>query len=549
VTVVAESERAPAYPLAADEARVEAILARMTLAQKVGQMLMVGVPGTGMETVARRRVSELQVGGIIYLERNLSGAQQVAQFSQALQAAALEATGLPLFIGWNHEGGPVMRHEAQMTAFPSAMALGSANDPQLAYEVARAMGAEMRSLGVNMSFAPVLDVNSEPANPVIGLRAFGEDPALVADLGQQTIAGLQDAGVIAVAKHFPGHGAADVDSHEDLPLLDATVEQLYTRDLLPFWTAIEANVGGVMVAHLQIPALEPDGWAASLSPRIVTAILRQQMGFDGVVMTDDMGMGAIAEHYVLEEAAVQAVLAGNDLLLAVEAERDTERMHAALLRAVEEGRIPLQRIDEAVRRILRLKLAYNLDERQGTLLLENQDAHWELAARAGRAAVRILRDDAGWLPLPADVQRVLIVSPSTLHEGTVANDGLSLLGELLAARGIGVQELFYFPNAAWSVAETQGEALAIAPAVDAVVVLTWNAILRQAHEGDTAQETLVGALLASGQSRGQPVIVVFSQLPYDAQRLPEAPAQVAMYGDMAGQVEGLVTLLLYGSSE
>ncbi|HZD11839.1 MAG TPA: glycoside hydrolase family 3 N-terminal domain-containing protein, partial [Candidatus Binatia bacterium] len=172
------------YPRPVDEAQVAAILAQMSLEQKVGQMLMVGLPQPYMDEVAWRRVAQQQMGGVIFLERNITGAQQVAEFTQALQASAREQSpGLPLLIGWNHEGGPVVRDEAQLTVFPSAMAIGAAGQPELAYRIAQATGKEMRSLGVNMSFAPVLDVISEPSNPVIGLRAFGDDPALVAEMG------------------------------------------------------------------------------------------------------------------------------------------------------------------------------------------------------------------------------------------------------------------------------------------------------------------------------------------------------------------------------
>ncbi len=532
------------YPLPIDDAQVESILSKLTLEQKIGQMLMVGLPEATMEEVAYLRVGQQGVGGVIFLEHNTVSAEQVAAFTQALQAEAMgQGAGLPLLIGWNHEGGPVARPEAGVTLFPSAMALGAANRPKLVYDIGQAVGAEMRSLGVNVNFAPVLDVNSNMANPVIGLRSFGTDPALVADMGQQYIAGQQSAGTIAVAKHFPGHGGVDVDSHVDLPLLDTSVELLYTRDLPPFWSAVDAGVGGVMVAHLQIPALEPNGGPASLSPRVVNGLLREQMGYDGVVMTDDMGMGAIVNHYSVEEAAIQAVLAGNDLLLTVNVEGDVDRMRAALLNAVTGGRIPLERIDEAVRRIIRLKLAYNVGApplAPPVTVPAEQEAHEQLAAAAGSAAVTVLRDEGGWLPLQLPNRTILLITPATLDADASRGNGLSRLGELLAARGLTVTERFYLPDAAVSVAQAQSEAAALALTVDAVVVLTSNAILREAHEGDGAQTNLVREL----HGTGRPVVVVFSQLPYDAQLMPELPAQIATYGDTVWQVEGLVGVLM-----
>lgn len=531
---------ASGYPLPVDETQVEAILAQMSLEQKVAQMLMVGLPHSYIDDVARRRVAEQGVGGVIFLERNTDNAQQVAEFTQALQnVAQSRRPALPLLIGWNHEGGTVVRSRAQMTAFPSAMALGSANRPHLVYQIGEAVGQEMRSLGVNVNFAPVLDVNSEPANPVIGLRAFGDDPALVAELGRYYLMGQQSAGIIAAAKHFPGHGDANVDSHIDLPHLEAPLNILQSRELPPFQVALDTAVGSVMIAHLQIPALEPDGWPSSLSPRVINDLLRRQMGFDGVVMTDDMGMGAIINNFSLEQATVQAVLAGNDLLLTVETDSYPDRMQAALLNAVATGELSEQRIDQSVRRIIRLKLAYDIGESPPTAPLAGQAEHIQIAEQAGRAAVRLLSDEAGWLPLPAGA-RVLLVSPGTINAGSATGDGLSLLGELLQARGLQVTEQFYTPDAPWSVAEAQNAALNAAPSADAIIILTWNAILRYAHFDDISQETLVSRLMETGQ----PTIIVYSQLPGDQQRLGQSPTQIATYGDTTGQIEGLAALLL-----
>lgn len=533
--------RTSLYPRPVDEEQVEAILANLSLEQKIGQMLMVGLPTAQFDEVAWRRVVQQGVGGVIFLERNTTSPQQVVALTGALQAAALEqGPGLPLLIGWNHEGGPVARTDSGVTKFPSAMALGAANRPELVYEIGQAVGSEMRSLGVNVNFAPVLDVNVERANPVIGLRSYGEAPSLVAELGQQYIRGQQSAGIIAVAKHFPGHGGVDVDSHLSLPTLNVPPTVLRQTDLPPFQSALDAGVASVMVAHIQIPALEPDGWPASLSPPIVSGLLRQEMGFDGVVMTDDMGMGAVRNNYGLGEAAVQAVLAGNDLLLTVETQSYPDIMRSALLSAVTNGTIPRERIDEAVRRLIRLKLAYDLSTPPSTAPLADQAAHLQLAQQAGQAAVRIVRDDAGWLPLNLPTNTILLISPDEINPGTTIGDGLSLIGEALVARGIDVTEHFYIPEAPWSVAQVQSEALAASSSVDAIVVVTWNAILRYTHYQEVAQESLVNELL----STGRPVVVVFGQLPYDGDRVPNAPAQIATYGDTPGQVEGLISLLL-----
>ncbi|MDX1687244.1 MAG: glycoside hydrolase family 3 N-terminal domain-containing protein, partial [Candidatus Promineifilaceae bacterium] len=417
---------------------------------------------------------------------------------------------------------------------------GAAGRPDLVYAVGRSVAVEMRSLGVNVNYAPVLDVNVEPANPVIGLRSFGETPELVADLGNRYISGQQGGGVIAVAKHFPGHGRVDVDSHVALPLLDAPLDALQRVELPPFQAAVAGDVAAVMVAHLSIPAVDPGGVPSSLSPAVVDGILRDQIGFDGVVMTDDMGMSAIRDHYTLSEATVRAVLAGNDLLLAVETTRDPDVMRDALLNAVAAGRIDQSRIDASVRRLIRLKLAYDLAAPPATTLLENGPAHEELAREAGAAAVTPIRDNAGLLPLPLPSRRLLLVSPAAINPGTAVGDGKSLLHEIIAARGVTVEELFYNPQDPADVARAQTDALSRATTADAVVVVTWDANLRYVHHGETAQETLVNRLLDGDR----PVVVVFGRLPYDHLRVPDAPTQIALFGDTAGQLEGLTSLLL-----
>ena len=204
------------------------------------------------------------------------------------------------------------------------------------------------------------------------------------------------------------------------------------------------------------------------------------------------------------------------------------------------GRIPESRIDDSVRRLIRLKLAYNLATPPTRPLLQNGAAHRELAREAGAAAVTPLQDSAGWLPLPLPNQRLLLISPDSIHPGTTVGDGRSLLHEIILGQGMNVEELFYSPDAPGNIMRVQTEALADAPTADAIVVITWNANLRHTHHGETAQEQLVNGLLDTGR----PVVVVFGRLPYDRQRVSHAPTQIAIYGDTAGQLEGLASLLL-----
>jgi beta-N-acetylhexosaminidase len=528
----------PWYPV--DEAEVEAILGRLTLEQKVGQMLMVGLPGPFLDDVTRQRIVDLGVGGVIFLERNTTSPEQVREFTQAMQSLAInQGPGLPLFIGWNQEGGSVIRRAAGLTQFPANMAVGLAGQPETAFDIGQATAEEMLSLGVNMNFAPVLDVNTEPANPVIGLRSYGDIPELVAAYGQNYIQGQQQAGVIDVAKHFPGHGGVDVDSHLALPTLNSSLESLMQRELPPFQAALDADVAAVMVAHIQIPSLDPSGRPASLSDEIINGLLRDRLGFDGVIMTDALGMKAITDQYSFEEGAIQAVLAGNDMLLSVETSDQPERIHQALLGAVQDGRISEAQIDDSVRRLIRLKLAAPINPGPAGPLLPNQEVHRTLAENLGREAVKLLQDESDWLPLTAS-SRIVLITPDKMNPGPTTGDQKSALGEKLAERGLNVTELFYNHESPEDIASIQSQALSLAPSADVYLVVTWDAILRYAHHQETAQENLVNALLTTGK----PVVVVFGQLPYDAERLPDVPAQIAMYGDTAGQIEGVVSLLL-----
>jgi beta-N-acetylhexosaminidase len=523
-----------------DEVAIEAFLAQLTLEQKLGQMQMVGLPGTGIDSLTQRRIAVMSIGGVIFLERNTQAPEQVRELTQTLQQIATQqGPGLPLFIGWNHEGGTVVRNKAGVTRFPAAMALGAVGEPETTLAIARAAAEEMFSLGVNMNFAPVLDVNSEPANPVIGLRAFGDRPEVVVQQGVAYIQGQQQGGIIGVVKHFPGHGDVTVDSHLALPTMDSTLDDLWHTALPPFKVAVEADVPAIMVAHIRLPNIEPDDWPASLSAVVITTLLREELGYDGVVMTDELGMAAILENYSLGEAAVQAVLAGNDLLLTVETANHPEIVHQALLQAVQSGRISEARIDESMRRLIRLKLAFDLGVSPFAPLLANQPEHQELARRAGAAAVTVIQDTSGLLPLRLPAKLILI-SPEKLNPGSVVGDGQSGLGESLAAAGATVTELFYDYESPADIIAVQNEALTLADTATAYIVVTWDANLRYAQYGEVAQEMLVRTVLDTEK----PVIVVFGQLPYDRERLPHAPVQLASYGDSDGQIDGLVAHLV-----
>jgi beta-N-acetylhexosaminidase len=329
---------------------VAARLGRMSLAAKVGQLFIPTIGGTtpsgGAATIRR-----YHPGGVIYFTPNLRGPRQTARLSNGLQRAAMR-TGIPLLIGTDEEQGPVSRLP-YITRFPANRALASTQSPeQDVRTAARVTGEELRAVGIGQDFAPVADVNVNPRNPVIGVRSFGADPALVARLVGVAVDAYRAAGVAATVKHFPGHGDTATDSHTGLPVIRHSPRTWQRLDAPPFETAIAHHVDAVMTAHIVVPGLDRSGDPATMSRTVLTGLLRGRLGFDGVIVTDSLRMTGATIRYGAPEAAVRAVRAGADMLLMPP---DLHRAYDAVLAAVRSGRIPRGRLDEAVTRILRLK--------------------------------------------------------------------------------------------------------------------------------------------------------------------------------------------------
>lgn len=327
----------------------------LTTEEKVGQLLVAGINGYEAGEDAMAAIQTYRVGGIILFKRNVESAAQLTALTNALKE--LNGEQIPLLLSVDEEGGMVSRMPEELTDLPSAWSYRNAGE-EACFRRGSALGAQCAAFGFSMDFAPVMDVWSNPANTVIGKRAFGDDPDTVARLANQTALGLMSEGVIPVAKHFPGHGDTDTDSHYDLPVVNKTVEELWEEELLPFRTAIdETGIPAVMVAHILMTAIDEE-YPASLSPAVVDGLLRGTMGFDGVVCTDDLTMGAVSDSWGMGEAAVLAVEAGCDLLLVCHGADKLAEAYGALLEAVNTGRISMERLDASVARILKLKAEY-----------------------------------------------------------------------------------------------------------------------------------------------------------------------------------------------
>jgi beta-N-acetylhexosaminidase len=427
-----------------DEAWADSVLASLSLRDKAAQMVWPWILGdyTAVDNAAWTRVERLireqKLGGAII---SVGGPIDIAVKTNALQRAAT----LPLLIGADLETGAAFRARGGYfipnaidlggaTAFPYQMGLGATRDTSLAYEMGRVTAREGRALGIQMAFAPVLDVNNNPKNPVISARSFGEDPQLVARMGRSFIRGIQDNGMLATAKHFPGHGDTEQNSHLELARVDASRARLDTVELLPFREAIKAGVAGVMTFHGYLPALDTTPTAATLSPKIMIDLLRNQMGFHGILVTDALDMNGVLGKATMGEVTQQAVAAGNDVLLMP---TDVPAAIDAVVAGVHSGRFTEARVDSSVRRLLVAKHRMGLDrnryvdvEKVRSIVADSADL--APARIAAERAITLVRDSLGIVPLgrlprTSRVVSLTIAPRAELSAGVTFNSELQRL--------------------------------------------------------------------------------------------------------------------------
>ncbi|MFE9435646.1 glycoside hydrolase family 3 protein [Streptomyces sp. NPDC006640] len=517
---------------------LRAIVSRMTLEEKVGQLFVMRIYGhsatapdqadidanlaeIGVRT-AEELIAKYRVGGIIYFAwaHNTRDPHQIADLSNGIQRASLDQPrGLPVLISTDQEHGIVARVGKPATLFPGAMALGAGGSRADARTVGTISGAELRAIGIRQDYSTDADVNVNPANPVIGVRSFGADPDAVAGLVAAEVKGYQSSAVAATAKHFPGHGDTAVDSHFGFPVITHTREVWEKLDAVPFRAAIRAGIDSIMTAHIMVPALDPAGDPATLSHPILTGILRGELGYDGVVVTDALGMEGVRTKYGDDRVPVLALKAGVDQLL------NPPDLHVAwnaVLDAVRGGELTEARLDESILRVLRLKAKLGLlsdpyvkdaavDRVVGTR------AHLREADRIAERTTTLLVNKEKLLPLSRRrTPKVLVVgadpaSPS-LSDGpptTVLAGALTELGFTATALSTGTA-----PTAAKIT-----EAVTAAGGADVVVVATYNVT------ATGSQKTLVERLVATGV----PVVAVSVRNPYDVAQLPGVGACVAAY--------------------
>ncbi len=326
---------------------------KLSIREQTGQMLIAGFEGTRLTPETEDLIRNHHVGGLILFGRNYENPEQLRQLIAELQKTALaSSTGRPLFISVDQEGGRVARLKAPFTDYPPASCLGHARSESLAFRFGQALATELMEVGINMDYAPVLDVNTNPENPIIGDRAFSTDPEWASRLSAAFSRGFQETGILAVGKHFPGHGDTRLDSHLDLPTVDRSADMLETVELTPFRENV--HLPAMMTAHVMYPAWDPQ-FPATFSKIILQDVLRQRLGFQGVIISDDLEMKAVEKHWPFESLPALGVAAGVDIFLICHSREKILSLHNRLTEEVEQGAIPHQSIEQSVARIMKLK--------------------------------------------------------------------------------------------------------------------------------------------------------------------------------------------------
>ncbi len=553
-----------------DDHTLRALIAKMSLEEKVGQLFVMHVYGHTATAPDQRDVetnrkelgvddaaaliARYHLGGIIYFgwAHNTRTPHQIAALSRGIQQAAARAlpSGIPVLISVDQEHGAVARVGAPATLLPGAMALGASGSHEHAREAARIAGVELRALGIRQDHAPDADVNVNPANPVIGVRSFGSDPEAVAGFVTAQIEGYRSAGVATAAKHFPGHGDTTDDSHTELPRIDHTREEWERYDAPPFRAAVAAGVDSVMTAHIVVPALDPSGDPATLSHPIVTGVLREELGYDGVVATDSLAMRGVRTKYGDGRVAVLALKAGVDQLLNPP---QPQVAWDAVLQAVADGELSEDRVDASVLRVLRMKAGVGLITEDGTaapdLMAETEPAvggaaHLAAADRIAEATTTLLSNDDATLPLSPRTHRdVLVVGADPRSPSGTTGPPTSVLADTLTGLGFTATALSTGASPDAALIE---KAVAAAEGVDAVVVATYNVATHAATARDHTQAANAAlfaalptgeagapdgqaALVAALKATGVPVVALAIRNPYDVARLPHVDAALASY--------------------
>lgn len=505
-------------------------LSRLSLEQKAARLCVTGLPSLKAESAFAERLNALPSSGMGLFPHNISDEVQLRGLVRSINTAAGKlGFSSPYYLSVDEEGGSLANLKTFYPHVPGNRAIGLTGSTEAAFWQGKLIGSQLSELGIPMCWAPVLDVNTNIRNPVVGVRAFGEDPVIVADLGAAYIQGMHEAGIAVTAKHFPGHGQVDGDSHIELPSCGLTLEQLKSGPLLPFQKAITAGSDAIMIAHIVFPAIpQSDGLPASLSPYFVTHLLREEMGFQGIICTDDVEMGAIRNTFEPEVIGELAVKAGNDMILMCHTPEFQDRVVRGITDAVRQGRIAESRLDESLLRIS------NLQERMSTYSLQASPVprqEWEKRTiELTRRTLTLQKDPLQLLPLqPGTRYTLLLPQPERLTLADNTDSSELRLGELLESKGMDItsRTISNQPSA-----EEITLLLGEIEESDVVILGTWNAHI---FSGQLA--------LAEAVSHIKPLITAMLRNPYDADELPGDATVVLVCGTSEYQLEALAELL------
>ncbi|MCS7385735.1 MAG: beta-N-acetylhexosaminidase [archaeon GB-1867-005] len=498
-----------------------------------GQLMMVGFHGVEFSEEHEELLKVIKPSGIILFKRNIVDPKQLAGLIKDFQAFAKKIGLPPLIVSIDYEGGIVVRISRGATSLPSLMAISATRRIECARIVAEIAAKELKAIGINMNLAPVVDVNTNPVNPIIGVRSFGDDPIEVAAFSEAYIKSLQSNGVMAVAKHFPGHGDTSVDSHLDLPVLNLSLEEMVKRELIPFKAAVEAGVSSIMAAHIAYPKIDESGLPATLSKPIVGGILRGMLGFDGVVMTDALEMKAIRDRFEPKEIVALALNAGVDLLLPASDYDLMIELKDEIIKGVEAGRIDKHRLIESYARIESLRREFGLYSYRfdpAALSVVGCNSHRKAVLEIAVSSITVVKDE-GLLPLSGGLGRLGIAVPDKLAGRLGAEHGgiEVLLNSIFSGKCEELSVQIYSVDP--SREEVEG-LLGDLEFCDAIIVFTYNALL------NPGQIELVNRVDKLGNA-----VIVASRDPYDVKAFPQVKCFIATYGITLPQLEALVRIL------
>ncbi|MCY7800113.1 glycoside hydrolase family 3 protein [Bacillus haynesii] len=546
------------------EQNIKQMVSSMSLEEKIGQMLMPDFRNwkkkgessakglTEMNDEVAGIIQKYRLGGVILFAENVTGTEQTVRLTDGLQKASPD---IPLFITIDQEGGIVTRLESG-TNLPGNMAVGASSSSKNAFRSGKIIGKELVSLGINVNFSPVLDVNNNPDNPVIGVRSFSSKPELTSKLGIQMMKGLQDEPMIATAKHFPGHGDTAVDSHYGLPLVPHDEKRLRSVELAPFQKAIAAGIDMIMTAHVQFPAFDDTTYKskkdgedimvpATLSKKVMTDLLRKDLGFKGVVVTDALNMKAVSDNFGQEEAVVMAVKAGVDIALmpaqvtSLETEKNLARVFEALLTAVKKGEIPIEQIDQSVERILRLKINRGIIDHTGSEPLQKKikyalktvgsNKHVKSERKMARESVTILKNDKSTLPFkPKKGDTVLILAPYEEQTAAIAKTISKIKKNIKVVESRFAEKSFD--------EEIQKKIDEADYVITGSYVVKNDPVVNDGVIDDSIQDSskwataFPRAAMKYAQANGKKFVLMSLRNPYDTANFEEAKAVIAVYG-------------------